>query len=228
MTSYYKISGNTRIGTTSRQNLILGDTILQDAGPSDQGSIYYVNSTGYITELTPGISGQLLQTNGNASDPSWVSIMPPGATDGSSVAKNAGQTFGTSDTAITNWNITNPGATINPFFIITGSFILLTGLFTPNKSGLYSIAANIQYTNTVNDAGKTLKFCEMGTPDITLLSIGPLQPSGDPAKVQTISINQNIYLSSSASYLLKISATNSNGVNTILPASTFSLVYIST
>jgi hypothetical protein len=227
----YIITGATQIGTTGQQNNILGNTILTDSGSTAQGTIYYANASGYLTALVPGTAGQVLQTNGAAANPVWANVSATIVTTGFSAAKSAGTTFSNTLLDIPSWNIIAPGGiSTNPYFNTALSFDIATGIFTAPQTGVYTVDAMIEYTNTNNSGNKTVVFAEKGVGPTyyNILTSGPLQPSGDITTNQVVRVHGNVKLSGGALYVLRIVSSNALGTNTILTSSRWNVVLAST
>ena len=223
----YRINGPTDIGNTGQQNLIQGDTKLQDAGFA-QGTVYYANASGILTGLSPGTLGNVLTTQGAGANPTWASASA--TSNGFSVGKTAGDTFSNTEVVIGNWNTTTPtGVTLNPFFN-TGAPVLtlVSGIFIPDITGVYQIDAHIIYTNTNNSGDRTLTFSErtVGPVYNPIISTGTQQPSSSTGTDQSLRINISIKLDATKEYVLTIVSSNAAGTRTILAPSRFSAMLI--
>lgn len=221
----YIISGPTTIGTSAQLNTILGNVKFNDISTT-QGSVFYVNSSGNLAGLNPGVSGQVLTTQGGSANPIWATIPTP-STVGFSAAANS-NTISSTPAPITSWNINSPtGATVNPFFNNGSVFDLGTGAFTPSTTGKYQIDAYIEYSITDNADYRTLQFCDFnGGVYHPLLQTSNIQPSGDIGANQVLNIHQTINVSSSGTYFLVASISGGSFTDTVTTNSRFSAIFI--
>ena len=228
----YVISGPTTIGTTGALNNFLGNVRLTDIGTS-QGTIYFAGATGpgNLKALSPSTAGFILQTNGPASDPSWVLNSASIITNGFFAAKTAGTTFTNTEIQIANWNITTPAPSlsVNPFYNTGGNFNVATGTYTAPTTGSYLVDAYIEYLNTSPAHGslKTLTFVETTSAPANgvIVSCGPKQGSGNVLSTEVLHIHQNIRLFAGASYALRIVADTADATNSINTSSRFNIVF---
>jgi hypothetical protein len=144
----YEVYGNPTGSTADIQGASISEIL--DGTSSTQGSILYRNASQWVA-LSPGTSGQVLQTNGAAANPSWVT-----PTSGSGTVYSANVTCNSSSAinyqSSPSWissisNIASGSCTLT----LTGSpFATANYVCTTNRevaSTLYSISARDKTTS---------------------------------------------------------------------------------
>jgi hypothetical protein len=208
MSSAYPITGPTQIGTTTKNNTILGDVILSDITTS-HGDILYADGSNKLARLAPGTNGQMLRTNGAGASPSWVSSAVSTNITGFSARKSGTQGGITSTPIIiTNWST----ATTPPEYDNTGGeFNPVTGVFTAGSTGEYHIDVSISYKDTNNAGHRILDLFLNGS---TVIYQHSEQPGGNVNLVHNISISTSISLSVGDTLVCRIY--RSGGTSTII------------
>lgn len=116
-----------------------------DPGSEAQGDILYYNGSAWVP-LSPGASGQLLQTQGSGANPQWASIPTQFLVTGSGTGTN----YSTTSTSYVDMDSTNlkptiTGLTVGDYLVITAS-----GFGNYGASGSGNL---VQITDVTNSVG---------------------------------------------------------------------------
>lgn len=101
----------------------------QNFGATAQGNVFYFSAAGVVSALVPGVSGQVLQTQGAAANPQWASVV-------TSAAGTTNQVAVSGSTGAVTWSLSGP----HNFTTLTSGGILL-------GAGTGAITATAQLTN---------------------------------------------------------------------------------
>lgn len=199
----YIINGPVAVGDTSQNTTLNGNLILQVAtGTGDL--IYNSAPAGPMTNLPIGTTGQVLTVI--AGVPAWTSQAADQGKYGFSGLLTATQA------AVAGTPVTLAGFTVSgdPAYDTTaGDFVPSTGIFTVSASGNYQLNAQVSFLGTSNAGTRTVDLYN-GTAPIFVRTI---QPTGNNAITNVISISANMHLTAAATYTLRF--TSSAGTTTI-------------